>query len=68
MCYGIDDNEDRLCGFVLTIEESEKYDRYFQQKWIDELQRKYPNIDQVNHSNISQLIFLIFDEFRMIFN
>lgn len=62
MCYVIDDHDDRLCGFVLTIEESKEYD---QQKWIDELQRKYPNIDQVNQSNS---FLLILNKFRMNFN
>ncbi len=53
LCFGIDNNEDNLCGFVLTIKESEKYDKYIQTKWIEQLHQKYPNVDQVNHLEIS---------------
>ncbi len=48
VCFGIDNNEDNLCGFVLTINESEKYDKIIQLKWIEQLIEKYPNVDQVN--------------------
>ncbi len=54
LCFGIDNNEDNLCGFVLTINESEKYDKYLQRKWIEQLHQKYPNVDQVNHLNVYQ--------------
>ena len=54
LCFGIDNNEDNLCGFVLTINESEKYDKFIQRKWIEQLHQKYPNVDQVNHFDFCQ--------------
>ncbi|CAF5011315.1 unnamed protein product, partial [Rotaria sp. Silwood1] len=50
--YVIDNNEDNLCGFLLTINESEKYDKLIQTKWIEQLKNKYPDVDQ----NFFQLI------------
>ena len=55
LCFGIENIEDKLCGFVLTINESEKYDKFLQRKWIEQLHQKYPNVDQVN---IKSLFFL----------
>jgi hypothetical protein len=43
--FGIDNNEDNLCGFVITINESKKYDKYIQRKWIEQLHQKYPHVD-----------------------
>ncbi len=60
LCFGIDNNEDNLCGFVLTINESEKYDKYLQRKWIEQLHQKYPNVDQVNHFNFCQKKYILF--------
>ncbi len=48
LCFGINNNEDQFCGFVLTINESEKYDQFIQKKWIEQFYQKYPNVDQVN--------------------
>ena len=53
LCFGIDNNEEKLCGFVLTVNESEKYDKYVQRKWLEQLQEKYANVDQVNYLKIS---------------
>ena len=48
LCFGVENIEDQLCGFVLTINESQKYDQFIQTKWIEQLHQKYPNVDQVN--------------------
>jgi hypothetical protein len=48
LCFGVENIEEKFCGFVLTINESEKYDKFIQTKWIEQLQQKYPNVDQVN--------------------
>ncbi|UJR24030.1 hypothetical protein I4U23_026995 [Adineta vaga] len=46
LCFAVDNTEDELCAFVLTIIESEKYDKFMQSNWITQLHQKYPNIDQ----------------------
>ncbi|CAF1341997.1 unnamed protein product, partial [Rotaria sordida] len=62
LCYAIDNNEDNLCGFVLTINESEKHDKFIQTKWIDELHQKYPNVDQ-NFFELIQCPQWIYDRY-----
>jgi hypothetical protein len=47
LCFVVDNVEDELCGFVLTINESEKYDKFIQTTWITQLHQKYSNVDQV---------------------
>jgi hypothetical protein len=47
LCFVVDNIEDKLCAFVLTINESEKYDKFIQTTWITQLHQKYPNVDQV---------------------
>ena len=62
LCFVIEDNEDRLSGFILTINQSEKYDKLIQSTWISQLQQKYPNVDQVrsrNHRKLSSFSFSI---------
>ncbi len=63
-CFGIDNHEDNLCGFVLTINESEKYDKFIQGKWIEQLHQKYPNVDQVNKFQNSFSKFYCFFSFK----
>lgn len=48
LCFVIDNNQDNLSGFLLTINESENYDKFIQSKWIEQLHQKYPNVDHVN--------------------
>jgi hypothetical protein len=50
LCFGVEscNSDDRLCGFALTIGESEKYDRLLQGKWLEQLHQKYPNVNEVN--------------------
>ena len=48
LCFGIDGTDDGLRGFVLTIIESEKYDKFHQTKWLEQLRQKYSNVDEVN--------------------
>ncbi len=50
LCFAVDNVEDKLCAFVLTINESEKYDKFIQPTWITQLHQKYPNVDQVMES------------------
>ncbi len=57
LCFVVDNVEDELCAFVLTINESEKYDKLIQPTWITQLHQKYPNVDQVNHSIFFLIIF-----------
>ncbi len=47
LSFVVENVEDELCAFVLTITESEKYDKLIQATWITQLHQKYPNIDQV---------------------
>jgi hypothetical protein len=70
LCFGIDNNEENLCGFVLTINESENYDKYLQRKWIEQLHQKYPNVDQVNQliSFFSRKKIFILFKFRIFLN
>jgi hypothetical protein len=51
LCYAVDNVEDELCVFVLTINESEKYDKLIQSTWITQLHQKYSNVDQVKENN-----------------
>ena len=53
LCYSVETDEDKFAGFLLTIGESEKYDKVIQSKWIEQLQQKYVNVDQVNESFLS---------------
>ncbi len=53
LCFVVDNVEDELCAFVLTINESEKYDKLIQPTWITQLHQKYPNVDQVR-----QILFI----------
>ena len=53
LCFVVENLEDQICGFVFTINESEKYDKLIQSTWITQLQQKYPNVDQVKNKNIS---------------
>ncbi|CAF1464001.1 unnamed protein product [Rotaria magnacalcarata] len=46
LCFVIENDQDKICGFLLTINESEKYDKYIQTKWIEQLHEKYPDVDQ----------------------
>jgi len=46
LCFSVDNGHDELCAFLLTIIESEKYDKLIQIKWIEQLQQKYSDIDQ----------------------
>jgi hypothetical protein len=63
LCFGIDNNEDNLCGFVITINESEKYDKYIQRKWIEQLHQKYSNVDQVNLFILKNILLFLILEF-----
>ncbi|CAF4591580.1 unnamed protein product [Rotaria sp. Silwood2] len=63
-CYAIDNNEDNLCGFVLTINESEKYDKFIQTKWIEQLHEKYPNVDQ-NFFELIECPQWIYDQYSV---
>ncbi len=47
LSFLVENVEDELCAFVLTINESEKYDKLIQPTWITQIHQKYPNIDQV---------------------
>jgi hypothetical protein len=47
LSFIVENVEDELCAFVLTINESEKYDKLIQPTWITQIHQKYPNIDQV---------------------
>ncbi len=47
LSFIVENVEDELCAFVLTITESEKFDKLIQTTWITQLHQKYPNIDQV---------------------
>jgi hypothetical protein len=47
LSFVVENFEDELNAFVLTINESEKYDKLIQPTWIIQLHQKYPNIDQV---------------------
>ncbi|CAF1317521.1 unnamed protein product [Adineta steineri] len=64
LCFGIDNNEDNLCGFVLTITESEKYDKLFQAKWIEQLHQKYVNVDQ-NFFELNECPQWIYDRYSV---
>ena len=48
LCYSVETGEEKFCAFLLTIAESEKYDKVIQSNWIEQLQQKYSNVDQVN--------------------
>ena len=63
LCFGIDDTKDGLHGFALTIIESEKYDKFHQTKWLEQLRQKYSNVDEVK-SYRNQVRFRI-DLFRI---
>ena len=43
LCYCVDDIEDRLCAFLMTIIESEKHDKLVEASWVEQLHQKYPN-------------------------
>lgn len=47
LCFVVENVEEEICGFLLTINESEKYDKFIQSTWITQLQQKYPNVDRV---------------------
>ena len=51
LCFSVDNGHDELCAFLLTIIESEKYDKLIQSKWIEQLQQKYADADQVKKAN-----------------
>ena len=46
-CFAVENDDENLCAFAMTIYQSEKYDKVFQRTWIEQLEQKYPNIDQV---------------------
>lgn len=47
LCYSVENGQDDFCAFVLTMMESEKYDKLIQSTWISQLHQKYSTIDQV---------------------
>ena len=47
LCYVVENVDEEISGFLLTINESEKYDKFIQSTWITQLQQKYPNVDRV---------------------
>lgn len=51
-CFAVENDEENLCGFAMTIYQSEKYDQVFQRTWIEQLEQKYPNVDQVKAESI----------------
>lgn len=48
LCFVVENVEEQISGFLLTINESEKYDKFIQSTWITQLHQKYPNVDQVS--------------------
>jgi len=60
LCFVVDNIEDQLCAFVLTINESEKYDKFIQRTWITQLHQKYPNVDQVEKNSFF-ILKILFD-------
>ena len=47
LCYCVENGKDDFCAFVLTMIESEKYDKLIESTWTSQLHQKYPTIDQV---------------------
>ncbi|CAF1646108.1 unnamed protein product, partial [Adineta ricciae] len=64
LCFGIDGTDDRLHGFVLTISESEKYDKFHQTKWLEQLRQKYSNVDE-NFFEIIECPQWIYDRYSV---
>ncbi|CAF1144432.1 unnamed protein product [Rotaria sordida] len=62
LCFSVNNVEDELCGFVLTISESEKYDKLIQPTWITQLHQKYPNVDQ-NFFEVNECHQWIYDRY-----
>ncbi len=60
LSFVVENVEDELCAFVLTITESEKYDKLIQATWITQLHQKYPNIDQVKWKKLLSSSLKIF--------
>ena len=59
ICFVVENDEEILSGFALIIIQSEKYDKIIQDKWLEELHRKYPTVDQVNsHTHPKQFDLL----------
>ncbi|CAF1237614.1 unnamed protein product, partial [Adineta ricciae] len=46
LCYCVENSKDDFCAFVLTMIESEKYDKFIESTWISQLHQKYSTIDQ----------------------
>ncbi|CAF3441569.1 unnamed protein product [Rotaria sp. Silwood1] len=64
LCFVVNNVEDELCAFVLTIIESEKYDKLIQPTWITQLHQKYPNVDQ-NFFEINECYQWIYDRYSV---
>lgn len=65
MCFAVNNTQDELSAFVITISESEKYDKLIQSTWISQLYQKYPNVDQVKENilPVSRKPFTLFKNF-----
>ncbi|CAF2104856.1 unnamed protein product [Rotaria magnacalcarata] len=64
LCFSVNNIEDELCAFVLTISESEKYDKIIQATWITQLHQKYPNVDQ-NFFEVNECHQWIYDRYAV---
>ncbi|CAM4976801.1 unnamed protein product [Rotaria socialis] len=64
LCFSVNNIEDELCAFVLTIIESEKYDKIIQATWITQLHQKYPNVDQ-NFFEVNECHQWIYDRYAV---
>lgn len=61
LCFSVENGNDQLCAFLLTIIESEKYDKFLQIQWIEQLQQKYSDVDQVKIRRMEKNVRSLFN-------